>query len=650
MLRFPPIGRREPPVEAEGELALDYLGSTVMGTAKDIDGRREGSASPARSRFDFLVSAQVTEPMRSSLCAVLGLLFMATTGCSSTRRAGQADVAAEALPQSTADAPADVVAPAAGEGVAPDRDAEAEPDAPGGMRAEAHAPPDATSFVVPLPPPVPADSPYPAVTRGPALRIASTLETDTPEASGRRALTVAHPDPGIAAALETRLSSLPGGCRAELAIERLLSVSCGHTDGNAHSSADGYLFALQDGVATPLDELTLFHEGVDRFDLLRRLQYDPEGGVVPFLVTEKGIELRYDSDRIARFPWRSVAPLLRPDTAIGEALAAQGVPLAAAGVPFPPLPPETIGLWAHDRGSLTADPGVLVDVWRRLPEGLQAAARLVHPGGQSGAALVFPPGTPPPALPADIPRTRPGRAYWVEPLAEIVLAQANAPLELRGSPGKGTDVLWRRPAGTILTVVRGLVERTDSDLGRAHWAFAAVRGSAAWTHGRALDPVDPACAHLERGDGTEPPDAASERGLLETEGGRYAWFVDGDRRTGEPGSLSIYSVDGCAVGTLVQRQRLPGGLLDLLVVTTERESGRTLLVARAGAVYGATVIVLDPARDTPLLEVPRVDEAAVGLDRGPDRAAGWFPVRLTSTGGTATWYRWTGETLEAVTP
>lgn len=604
--------------------------------------------------------------MRSSLRAAAALQFITATGCTSTRRAGQTDTAEDAQPKAASGLWTEVAAPATSQGVAPGRSPTAGPGVPSGVEAEAPAPPDATSLVaapppaapappdatslvIPPPPATPVGSPYPAVTRGPAIRINSTIETRTAEVNGRRTLTVAHPDPAIAAALETRLSLLPTRCRVELAIERLLSVSCSDA-GPYATSESGYLFALENGQVTPLEELSLFHPGVDRFDLLRRLQYDPEGGVIPLIITRTGIELRYDSDRIAHFPWRSVAPLLRPDTAIGEALAAQGVPLAAAGVPFPPPAPETVGLWVNDRGTVTADPGVLLDVWWRLPAALRAAARLVHPGGQSGAALVFPPSTPRAALPADIARTRLRRAYWVEPLAEIVVAQANALLELRSSPDRDTGVLWRRPAGTIVPVVRGQVERTDSDLGRSHWAFVGVRGSAAWTHGRALDPVDPACAHLERGDGTENPDAARERGLLETEAGRYAWFVDGDLRTDQPGSLSIYSVDGCAVGNLVQRQPLPGGLLDLLVVTTERDSGRTLLVARAGAVYQATVIVLDPARGTPLLEVPQVAEVAVGLNRGPDRAAGWFPVRLKSTGGTTTWYRWTGETLEAVAP
>jgi len=152
-----------------------------------------------------------------------------------------------------------------------------------------------------------------------------------------------------------------------------------------------------------------------------------------------------------------------------------------------------------------------------------------------------------------------------------------------------------------------------------------------------------------------PPDPliapALARGILETADGRYPWFLDGDPYNFDPVTLSIHALTDCEVRALLHRYTLDGHLHDLLVATTEPAGGRTLVMARnSPRVGGNVLVVLEPPREEPVLELRDVQDFAVGVDRGPDRAPGYFPLRLETFEGVTRWYRWTGATLELVTP
>lgn len=485
------------------------------------------------------------------------------------------------------------------------------------------------------------DVSYPAVSRGRTIRLASTLESGVREVGGRPVPTVAHPDPRVRAALDGRLEALPGPCRVELALERLVSLACAGAEPGGIASVGVLLAIAEDGSVALLPGLSLFHEGVDTAQLLRRLQYDPAGAVGPFVVTETGIELRFDERHVARFSWRVTAPLLRPDTALGEALAAERVPLAPVGVPFPPEPPSTTAFWADDAS-------FLLHAWWHLPDALRAQARLARPGApQRQAALLFPPRMAPERVVTT--RAAPHPAYLVDPMAAIAVARTTEPVELRWRIGDPTDVFFRRPAGTIVPAVRGLIDGTDSELGPREWTFVGAGGSAGWVPGHSLEVVPAECARLAPGSSAEQ---VEERGLFQSAGARYAWFGHGGALSGSPRTLAIHERNGCDVGALVRRVRFQHDdvLQELHFVGTRPHGGRTLVVMRFDARRGSRVVVVDLASEDPVLTTDRdVEEVAVGAARGPAGAHGYFPLRVR-TRSTTTWYRWTGRALEAVAP
>lgn len=484
--------------------------------------------------------------------------------------------------------------------------------------------------VSPLPP---AAAPgLPDVSRGPRVRLRSPIRSGVRRVEGRRVPTVRLPDEGARVALDAQLERLTGRLQVEFALPRVVSVRRTPPEEQG-GPPQGELFFIDGSTVTHVDMMSIFLEGAERLPLQRRLQYDPAASAAPMVATEGGIEVRFDRHHIARFPWRSVAPLLRPDTALGEALTAQGLTLPAAGTRFPDAPPVTVGIWDDS-------PGALLARWRTLPPHLRALARLADTGGPRASALVFPPGVTRVGAP-----TRP--AFYVQPLADLTLARATDSLQI-GDPANARLVRRTRPAGTLVTAVRGPVLGTDSDVGVRQKTFVRSGDVAGWARAAPLALLGEAdCGELSPPDGDR---TVHEQGTIDDGDARYVWFLSSGTEQPPQQRFTLHPLAACTVGAALHQLPI-AHQADIIHVFRSAVSGGRLLVAvldRAQPSLESTLVIVEPGRATPVMEHRgRVLEVQVAVRVGPDLERGYYPLRVLS-GAAQTWYRWEGDAFSAV--
>ncbi|MCB9657912.1 MAG: hypothetical protein H6726_09720 [Sandaracinaceae bacterium] len=543
-------------------------------------------------------------------------------------------------------------------------------------------------------PPAPPPG-FAVTSRGTRVRLRSAYRTSRRRVDGKRVPTLPLPDPTARAALDDRIAALNARCHVELALPRFVALTCtprAATDADEHedtgddasaSSSAGStstvgraaapsgrsrprrvrtqdedtdvdaseaeeraaarergpldertraaLFVIDGSEVRAIEPLDLFIPGTDEAALLRRLQYDPRAALAPVLVTATGIELRIDRHHTARVPYRTLAPWMRADTPLGEALLAAGLDLAPATARPPAAAPETRAIWADE-------PGRLLPHWRALPTHLKPLARIAHPGGQRAAALIFPPGVTHVGA-----ATEP--AYFVGPLAELSLGRATAPLAIVDRPGDNM-VRSARPPGTLVTLVRGAFGMRDSDVGDGSWAFVRSGATFGWGRGRALGLLEEGdCGEL-----TPPGDGVTvhEQGVFADGEALYVWFISSARGRGR--RFSLHPLEACTPGAVRHEYTIAERAEAIQVFRARRDEGPVLVAVldRERPSLDSTLLVYAMERDAPVLELRgRVLELEVGVRVGPDRTRGYFPMRVLS-GDRQTWYTYTDNALMPV--
>lgn len=494
------------------------------------------------------------------------------------------------------------------------------------------APPTAQPVVAPVALP---ESGLPPVTRGPAIRIEPTLEVTTREVGRRRIPSVTLASPAAQASLDAwfeRQSYCRG--RVHLAIDGFVSYVCTY-DEPASGSGLGRLAmnarVLESGEVVAVREEDVFLPGTD----VRRMQLvwadDPRAvpGEIGFTPTGAVVVPMEYGEELWRIPWRTIAPYVRADGPLGPALAAQGLELAPPGTSAPPPPTATRALAFRDAAQAIA-------VAARLPSDVRAGTRLRVSSDES---LLF--------LPAGADRSALGgreeQRYLYGGHAELATVRVERALELHESAGPRAPVVSALPAGTIAVAARGPIGARTSELGTG-WVLIAGGGAGGYAQGR----------HVAAHDGCGAP--AGERGAIGgyaelTPEERFAWTLtpvhDGTR------ALALFALgEGCAIGEQVRRASVDGTLTELHLVRAAAEGPEWLLVVVSAADLAATArtVAVIGGGAAPLYTTT-ADAPVIRLAerRGPDRAAGYFPVTIAS-GSARTWLAWNGSAIEALTP
>lgn len=450
---------------------------------------------------------------------------------------------------------------------------------------------------------------------GPPIRLASTRAIGTRPAAHGALPRVELDDPAAQAALDAFQDGLAyARCRVELAIEELVAESCAYTDENGLTSTQAELFVIHGAEVTRLDPIDLFLEGATPHTLLPRLQYDPSGATIPFVVSPTGIEIRYE-DGIVRRPWRSLASLLRADTPLGAALTTAGLVLAPPGTLLPEPPPLGAASWG-------TDPATLLARAERLPPSLREVVRFVDPGGQRfRCALVLPPGV---EAPPDFTRT----AFYEEPMSSFVLTRARSEAVLHESAGPRTDTVAARPAGTYFVTLVGSLDRTVSALGHGGWAYVVLPGGGGWVPARTLERADPSttCPLFEERDGT------TERGIVTDGAATYVWSLTGSH-------VVVQDLADCTLGATRWDGATAVQVTDLVILPASAETGAPLLFVEVGR----DLAVHDLAH--PELLLTHSDDFETYRAPVPRRAGvGPFPLGITAN-GTETVYAWSNGAL-----
>lgn len=546
----------------------------------------------------------------------------------------------------TADAPAPVVqtpTPAAPEPTPPTTAAPTpEPPPP-------EPTPEVAPAVAPSEPPapvpdvaVPLVDGLPAFTDGKPIRLPS-LPISERKLDRAKVPSVAITDALSRAELDKRIERARiGSCKVLLALETAVSMRCAFTDEmseQATHDATHFRVGVGGDVET-VDAWSFLHPGLSSQDFIKLLLHNPGADDRVATFTNAGLELTRpwgEPEDTSRLPWRAIAPYVRADGALAPALVAEGLALAPVGTQVA-LPTESAAIWALGADELTP-------LWLGLPAELRAKARLVTPGGPDPAGLVFAPDVEPSEL-MTFSRAV-GRGFFVEPTAKLVLVRAKEQVLARTEPGSKTDVSAVLPAGTLFAAAEGTVDRTQSGLGAKHWSFVGGFPYGSWIAGRSLEPAE-RCV--------DPP--ASREGMslalhgiteLVKDGGpeRVAWIAYAPPK-GEGTELDVHPLAGCTMQPRTRKLVLPRAMRALYFVEAAKGGDTLVVVLAEGPRYSglSELLVFGPEGDAPIHRRERFDGTVeIGATKGPDGAAGWFPVVLVS-GKTRTWLAWNGTALE----
>lgn len=424
---------------------------------------------------------------------------------------------------------------------------------------------------------VPGYEGLPAPTRGRSIRLLA-LDSGERTVDGVRAPTVAVADAASRARLDELLlarARVDRGCRIELAIEGLVSMRC-RTSDMGMTWPEAYTFEVgADGDVRAVEPFSLLHPGASAQDLRRRLTRDPRADpAARALYTRTGLHILamdHGAPPLARLGWRELAPFVRADTALGRALAAEGLPLAPVGTVMPSTPATTRGLPTEG-----AD-GVLGRM-ALLPLAVRRGARYA-----SSYGIVLPPGSEHSARGYT-------DTYWIGPLATLAYARTVEATPLRQRPGPRATVDFELPADTPLTVLAGDVDGTVSFVGPARWALVRAGGRSGWVIRRALAEAPELCLP----DAPAPPEGTflDAAGLVARPGGgELAWFAHRTNRVdGGPGTVWIHEVHAeCALGRRLRELRVGSQVFDV-EVSGEAAS----LTFTAGTMAGSVVFPPEP--------------------------------------------------------
>jgi hypothetical protein len=502
----------------------------------------------------------------------------------------------------------------------------------------------------PLEPP-PRELGLPELTRGPVVRLPA-VEISERTVGDRTVPSVAIADAASRARLDEMLAEdcrLPGRCQVLLATETLVSLDCvrsffemGMMDrdhmithyrvgiGGDVERVEIWDFLLE-GAVIRSSQRTVSHVGEQ--DLERRLLYRNDAAQQRRVLTQTGLRLysvlspgeTAEDEHRTTIGWRALAPYIRAETVLGEMLGAQGLALAPAGTRMPPMPSAGPAFWSDD-------PEPLLRIWGRLPRRERAQGRLITPGGEHAAALVFIPGSDRSVLRSVDPNV--GEALFREPYASLVMARAERPLVIRERPGPRAEIVADLPRGTLVAAADGLVGDVDSRIGGG-WALVSAGHHAGWVRGADVVPLSEEGACQMR-----PPRPSDVRGtaFMTHDGAEVTvgWFSS-------RGSLLIVPVRDCQHGPPLVDAELPGSLFEISFPRTGRDSGDSLVVIASGSEAGETLTVRVPGREEPVLvrELGN-DPFDVSVTRGRDE---YFPLRI-GEGPRATFFEWNGTTLE----
>ncbi|MCZ7682843.1 MAG: hypothetical protein M5U28_30210 [Sandaracinaceae bacterium] len=485
------------------------------------------------------------------------------------------------------------------------------------------------------------ESGLPPVTSGPAIRIESTLPVTTREVGRRRIPSVTLASPAAQASLDAwfeRQSYCRG--RVHLAIDGFVSYVCTYDEPASGSGLARLAMnarVLESGEVETVREEDVFLPGTDLRRMIPVWAGDPRAvqGEIGFTPTGAVVVPLDEGDDLLRLPWRTIAPYVRADGPLGPALAAQGLTLAPPGTSAPPPPFLTRALVCRD----TAE---AISIGARLPPEVRAGTRLRV--GSEESLLLLPAGVDSAALGAlGAPEEQ---RYLYGALAELVTVRVDRALELHESAGPRAPVVSALPAGTIAVAARGPIGARTSELGTG-WVPIAAGGAGGWAQGR----------HVLSHEGCGAP--AGEPGAIGgyaelTPDERFAWTLapveDGARTLATLFTLG----EGCAIGEQVRRATAEGTVTELHLVRAAADGPEWLLVLVSAADLAEparTVAVIGPSAGAAPLYTSTVDAPVVRLAerRGPDRAAGYFPITIAS-GESRTWLAWNGSAIDALTP
>lgn len=462
-------------------------------------------------------------------------------------------------------------------------------------------------------PPAPAE-----FTRGPLVRLGG-VEVSSREVDDGEVPSVAIADPASRAALDellaraARPAGMPAGhCRVLLATETLVSLRCirsVYEQGMRMPDHDISHFRVGTGGDVARIELAdLLIPGADEFDLRQRFLYRAaRGQQTRMVLSERGLIITEwsaieegEHNLHALVDHRSLAPFVRPESPLGELLAAEGLPLAAADATFPPLPAEGRAFWADDPGDALAQ-------WWSASTSARAQSVLATPGGERAAALVFAPGV-------EFPNAPRGAALFRRPAARVRYALLRRPAAVRVRPGPRADEVATLPEGALVALADGLVAGRDTRIG-AGWALVSdPRRRHGWIQGRSLTPLE----------GCLPPELPNTLvGLIslheddvET---RYAYRVGAGALTLQPHRCDAAIVEPRELSTEGEIIR------QVLFARAEgRRAGESLVAIVTGSATAQRLRVFGMSGDTPLLERD-VGDAAVS---GPPRRGDYAPFRV----------------------
>ncbi len=502
----------------------------------------------------------------------------------------------------------------------------------------------------------------PPITSGPAIHVESTFPVTTREVGSRRLQSVTLPNPAAQTALDAWFED-KAYCRGRvsLAIEGFVSYPCTYSEPaagagearmalNAAIAPDGtvrnvapeeiwlpgtnvreMLHVFADGQAEEGETFGAHRAGVGGFEI-GEAAFGTNGLVI--------VPSDMDFD-LVRVPWRRVAPYVRADGPLGPALIAAGLTLAPPGTAAPPMPPRVPAIVARSVGHSIA-------VAAKLPAAMRAGSRL----GSSGDATVV-------LLPTGADASQASDAasglqrvdrYLYGSFAEIVSVRVTEALELHESAGPRAPIVGAVPAGAVTVAARGPIGARASELGTGWTLLAGPRDIGGFAQGRNV-------ALLE-GCGAPAPPAEGPRPLLSgyvdlTPEQRFAWVITPSDEARVVIALFPAAAD-CSIGPQARRVDVEGAVTAIRIVPVAEGSSDWLTIVVTAPDFtlpARRVDIFGPESDVPPIHTSTVDAPVVRLAerRGPDRAAGYFPVTIQS-GDTRTYLTWDGTTIVPLAP
>ncbi|MDQ3035970.1 MAG: SH3 domain-containing protein, partial [Myxococcota bacterium] len=255
-------------------------------------------------------------------------------------------------------------------------------------------------------------------------------------------------------------------------------------------------------------------------------------------------------------------------------------------------------------------------------------------------------------------------ASQLDAMLEPALVRTTTRSNVREGASASQPLLRSLPDATLVVALYGAIGAARSEGGgRGTWTRAvAAEGTEGWIASGLLHPWEHCVPSVEAIGGAHVIASWTDvhegdrdsRGLLlfEPEG------VAGDRRS----RVRIATTDAsCAIAEMIELPRGRDVIEEIIVTRTQREGGHTLVLLgsrdagprRADgrmrwsahalrAPVAAWEIELRTGQNLP---DARRDGIAGPYFVGPDREAGFWPLRVRISGGGRTWYRWDGETL-----